>query len=276
MTRLLALLALTSLAAQAQTTAQRTLDGDPWCARDLGGRHAERPARACEVREALLPATALDLDATPDGSVTVRRWDRPDVLVRARVLASAPSADDARRSVRGTRLQVDRGTVRARAPGRGDGARWTTVSFEVFAPRRTRLTVRTLNGAIQIHGIEGEIRARAVNGAVALAGVGGDVRVETVNGPVSVALEDGPWSGAGLAVQTTNGSVSLSLPGGFSGDLSARTQVGRIALAGLDVARLDRQQGRWAGDRVTARLGRGGPPVRVATTNGSVSIRGVR
>ena len=256
-------------------TASRTLDADPWCTRDRGGDYgAGRRAQACEVREVLLSAAALDLDGTPNGSVTVKRWDRPDVLVRARVRAYARTEADARQSVRATRLQAERGTVRAVLPraGRPDGSPWTTVSYEVFAPRRTSLAVRTQNGAISVHGLDGGVRLRALNGAIALADVGGDVQAETVNGAVSVSLSDG-WSGDGIRVQTVNGAVSLSLSQGVSADLEAQTRVGRIALAGLDVTGLDRERGRYMGDRVEARLGRGGAPVQLATTNGSISIR---
>ena len=280
MVRLTVLLLATALAAQAQPGSNaRTLSGDAWCTRDLDGNGPDgRRAQACEVREVLISATALDLNGSPNGSVTVKRWDRPDVLVRARVLAYARDAGTARRSVRDTRIETAGGAIRARTP-RGDQG--TTVSFEVFAPRRTGLAVQTQNGAVSVYGLTSGVRVRAVNGSVALAEVGGDVQVQTVNGAVSVAVGD-VWTGRSLQIKTTNGSVSLTLPPDISANLDAQTRVGRIALAGLDVAALDRQRAGvdrrsgWTGDRVQARLGRGGSPVRVATTNGSISIRQAR
>ena len=269
-------LALTLLAAGASAQSSRTLTGDPWCENN-GYADADR-VRVCEVRETLTTADQLDLDAQPNGAVHVTRWDRPDVLVRAVVAAYARDDAEARAVLAGVRIQVDGGRVRAEPPpgGWGQGERYATVSFDVFAPRDTDLAVKTMNGAVRVDGVQGDIRVQALNGAVTLAGVGGDVQVRAVNGAVSAAL--GPtWDGRGLDVQTTNGAIVLALPAGFSGDLSAQTQVGRIGLSGLDdVAGLDRQQGRWVGDRLTARLGDGGPPVTVATTNGGISIRQAR
>ena len=282
MTRPLALLSVVALAAATAASAQpsRTLTDDPWCER--GGYVDAGRVRVCEVRETLTTADRLDLDGQPNGAVQVTRWDRPDVLVRAVVVGYARDDAAAREVLAGVRVRVDGGRVRAVPPSGGwyrDG-RYASVSFDVFVPRETGLDIRTQNGAVRVDGVRGDVRINALNGAVALAGVGGDVRVETVNGSVSVALGEGPWAGAGLDVRTVNGGVALALPAGFSGDLSAETRVGRIALSGLDVTQLDRdatrQRGRWMGDRLTARLGAGGPPVRVATTNGGVAIRGVR
>lgn len=281
MTRLLLLALLTSVAACAVATAasaqpSRTLPDDPWC--EQGGYADNGRVRVCEVRETLTAAGRLDLDGQPNGSIHVTRWDRDDVLVRAVVVAYGRDDAAAREVLAGVRVRVDGGEIRADPPPGGwtrDG-RFASVSFDVFAPRDTDLDVQTMNGAVQIDGIRGDVQVQSLNGAVALAGVGGDVVVQAVNGSVSVALDDA-WSGRGLSVRTTNGAVVLALPAGFSGDLSAQTQVGRIGLSGLDrVAGLDRQRGRWMGDRLTARLGDGGPPVTVATTNGGVSIRQAR
>ena len=45
-------------------------------------------ARHCEIRELSLPSIGrLNIDASPNGGVTVKGWTRGDVLVRARVEA---------------------------------------------------------------------------------------------------------------------------------------------------------------------------------------------
>ena len=275
MTRRLLPLALLGAALLTAASAQpsRTLPDDPWC-QSAGYTDADR-VRACEVRETLTAAARLDLDGQPNGSVHVTRWDRDDVLVRAVVVAYAPDEAAAREVLGGVRVRVDGGDVRAQAPVGGwylDG-RFASVSFDVFAPRDTDVVVQTTNGAVRVDGIRGDVEVRSLNGAVALAGVGGGVRVRAVNGAVRVDLDE-RWDGRGLDVETTNGAVVLGLAPEFSGELSARTRVGRIGLSGLDnVAHLDRQRGRWMGDRVTARLGTGGPRVTVATTNGGISIR---
>ena len=271
MTRLLALaLAVLPLAALSQPS--RVLPEDPWCE-----QVADRTAgtvRACEVREAVIRAAALDVSAEPNGSVAVTRWDRDDVLVRAVVVGYARDRASAERLVDQTRVRIDGGRVRTEPPpgGWSDDGRLATVSLQVFAPRATGVTARTTNGSVEVTGIEGTLRVAAVNGSVRLVDVNGDVRARTVNGSVAVALSGPAWAGRGLDAETTNGSVALTVPRGFSADLSAQTQMGRIATGGL-VADADRQRGRGMGDRVAARLGDGGPPVRLTTVRGGVSVQ---
>ena len=266
---------LLSLLAVAVVQAQpsRTLADDPWCEVD----HSDDLARSCEVREYMVRADDLDLDATPNGSVSVKRWDRSDVLVRARVEAYAHSEDRARELRDEVEVEVDEGHIRADT--NADGSRRSEgsgVSYEVFAPRQTGLSIRTQNGSAVVHGIDGDVDVESVNGSISLSDMAGSVFATSVNGSVSVELSGGTWAGSGLAARTTNGSVLLKVPSGFSADLHARTQVGRIALTGLDVARHDRRRGRQVGDQIETRIGRGGAPVELTTVNGSVRIEQVR
>lgn len=260
-------LALLLLAACA--TAQphhRTLTDDAWCDdRDPGQE------RACEVRETVLEARRLDLDAAPNGGIAVKTWDRPDVLVRARVSASARTRAEAERRVAQARVVVDGGRVRTDLPETRDG--WVSVSYEVFAPRDTDLALRAVNGGVSVEGVHGDIDARTVNGGIALRDVAGEVVARTTNGGVDVALDGAAWDGDGLEVETTNGGISMTVPRDFSAHLDARTEVGRISASGLSIPEADRRPGRWTGDRVTTTLGRGGAPLRLVTRNGGVSIR---
>lgn len=148
MLRLLpALLLMVAACAAAQPS--RTLVGDDWChgvQRDAAGR-----AVACEVRETLLPAAAPTIDIDMDGLdiCGTHVWDRPDVLVRVRVVGRAASQDAAERLIRSAQTVVDaqRGGLRvARPPGSGD----VGFTVRVFAPRGTGVTLRTPNGTTVI------------------------------------------------------------------------------------------------------------------------------
>ena len=97
--------------------------------------------------------------------------------------------------------------------------------------------------------------------------VAGTVRARTTNGGVDVSLSGDRWTGSGLELQTTNGSIELSVPSAFSADLSARTVNGSIR-TDFPVT----VQGR-IGRSVEAQIGGGGPPVRLATTNGAIDLR---
>jgi len=271
MLRLTPLLLLLAACATAQPS--RTLSDDAWCDDGVWNGDGTRET-VCEVRETVISARRLAVDAAPNGGVEVRAWDRPDVLVRARVSASARRQSEAQRLVEQTTVQIANGQIRSVTPRVDDG--WTSVSYEIFAPRRTDLTLRTVNGGLTVDGIYGSVNAQAVNGGIVLHEVAGAVQAQTTNGGVSVALAGDAWDGEGLSVESTNGGISISLPEGYSAELAAQTRMGRISTDGLALLNEQRDRGQWTGDEIRGTLGRGGALLRASTTNGGVSIRQVR
>ena len=272
--RLLAL-GLFSIAAAASACAQptsvaRTLTADPWCDETRRG-WTDREV-ACEVREQVVQARALDVAAHVNGAVTVKEWDRDDVLVRARVSAAAPTQAEAERLVRRTSVASAGGHIRAETPRTRGRRAYAGVAFEIFAPRHLSLRASVVNGPLTVHGLRGRIEAETANGPVTLDGVGGDVSVDAANGPVSITLGS-RWAGRALRVGAANGPVTLDVPRGLSARVEAETANGRIRAQGLDVSQLDRQRGRYVGETLTATLGRGGPLLSLETANGPITLR---
>jgi len=224
----------------------------------------------CEIREETLAGSMpLDVDASPNGGIRVRGWDRNETLVRARVVAYARTEGDARSLASEVRVTTTGGRVRADGPDNGRNESWS-VSFDVQVPRNAQLTLNTVNGGISINDFRGTARFRARNGGVSLAQIGGDIRGETVNGGVNVDLSGDRWDGAGLDVETRNGGVRMSLPSGYSAELETGTVNGGlridfpVTVQGLITGRQNR--------RIMTTLGSGGPRIRAITTNGGVTI----
>ena len=87
------------------------------------------------------------------------------------------------------------------------------------------------------------------------------------NGGVNVEMSGDRWRGVGLDAQTVNGGVNLSLPLNYSAKILASTQNGGM-----------RSEFPVTGDsrhskNLEFNVGSGGPPIRIATRNGGVSIR---
>ena len=263
--RPLALLLAFATAACAQPA--RTLDADAWCDRDTW--HGDRP-HACEVREAMTAADRVDLHVL-NGSVTVKAWDRTDVLVRSRVTASAPTQARADRLVRETTVTVDGGVVRAELSRDDDS--WSSVSHEVYAPRGTDFELNATNGPVSVYDHDGTIRVSATNGPIHATNLSGDVRLEATNGPVDVELDGPTWRGAGLAVQAHNGPVTLGVPRDYSARVRASTEMGRISTEGVRLDETSRDRGRYTGDALEGQLGRGGPTLSLEAVNGPVRLR---
>lgn len=267
----LLVLPLALAACASAQTSQRTLPDDDWCneARRSAG-YGSLPAVDCEVREVLLSGGRLGVTGQ-NGGIRVRQWDRSDVLVRARVVGRARDVDDAGRLVSATRIGVDGREVEAATPRTRDGS--VSVEYEVFAPRRTDLALRTQNGGVAVEGIEGRLEARTQNGGISLRDVAGDVVARTQNGGIQVGLGGSGWRGSGLDLETTNGGIQIAVPRDYSADLVASTRTGRISTPGLDLRDADRERGRYVGDRVEGRIGSGGPRLSATTTNGGITIR---
>jgi DUF4097 and DUF4098 domain-containing protein YvlB len=133
-------------------------------------------------------------------------------------------------------------------------------------PRRFDLELESHNGSLGVSGVSGAIDLRATNGSVALSDVGGDVHAHTQNGSLNVQLGGKRWDGPGLDAETHNGSVRVRIPDDYSARLETHTVNGSLRTDFPETV-----QGRFSRD-LTLPLGSGGAPIRVTTTNGSVTI----
>ncbi len=240
-------------------------DQDDWCSREHRGRYDR--GWYCEVRELeVAPGGGpLSVDGGTNGGISVEGWDRDRIHVRARVWAHARHDDDARSLVSEVRVDAAATRIRADGPKNGRHESWG-VSYDIKVPRRMDLDLETTNGGISVAEVSGSIEFRATNGGVSLDGLSGDVHGSTTNGGLKVQLTGFEWNGAGLDVHTTNGGVKVFIPEDYNADFETGTTNGSLSVGFPIVVqgRIDRQ--------FRTRLGRGGAPVRVMTTNGGVVI----
>jgi len=227
---------------------------------------SDRPSH-CEIRELSVPmvGNALSVDATPNGGISVRGWDRADIQVRARVTANAETQQEADALAADVRVLTDGGRIRSEGRA-SDGRGGWSVSFEVMAPAQHGLTLRTKNGGITVKGVHADIDMETANGGITLSDVNGEVRGRTTNGGVQIDLSGDAWVGQGLDVQTHNGGIRLSVPDGYSARLEAGTSNGgvRCDFPVTVQGTIDRD--------LSVDLGRGGVPLKIRTVNGGVSI----
>jgi hypothetical protein len=223
----------------------------------------------CEIKEQTLPAGrgTLNVDARTNGGIRVRGADRNDILVRARIRAAALTEAEAREIAAQVRVETG-GQIRAEGPSLAHNRNWD-VSYEIFVPRRTDMSLETYNGGISITDVTGRIEFDAHNGGVHLQNLAGSVRGQTINGGLSIRLTGSRWEGETLDVETTNGGISLMIPDNYS----ARLETGTVN-GSLNVSYPLTLQGRINTKRLSVDLGSGGAPVRVVTTNGGVVIKG--
>lgn len=239
-----------------------------WCAN--AGNDDRRSETFCEVRE-LTPGRLTSLEATgnPNGSIRVTGGSRQDVRIQARVVAHGDSMDEARAMAKDVRIAVEGGRLVTGGPNTR-GRRYWQVSYRIETPRNIDLTMDTANGSLDISNVNGRVRATSSNGSVRLSEMAGDVQARTSNGSVNVTLSGTTWEGAGLEATTSNGSVRAEVPDNYNARLVASTSNG-----GLNIDFPVTIQGRISGRNPTidAPIGKGGPTIRLESSNGSISVR---
>ena len=228
----------------------------------------EGRARHCEVKEQTIGATGgtLNVDGRQNGGVSVKGWERGDVLVRYRIQTQAATQAEADNLASQVRVTTAGGQIRADGPEQGDNSHWS-VSYEIFVPRQSNLSLRTHNGGIGISDVRGQINFEAQNGGVALKRLGGNVTGQTVNGGLAVELNGSTWEGEGLNVKTTNGGLAVSIPDNYSAHLETGTVNGGFIVS-PSIAEVKRGT-----KELSLNLGSGGTKLRIYTTNGGVSIK---
>lgn len=235
---------------------------------DCGWEGHDDEVRFCTVRERGMGGVKkLDVDPGVNGGVRIIGWSRDSTFIRARVDANASSESAAKAMADQVKIDISGGRIRVSGPRRRDNTPWA-VTFVIHVPVRTDVAVTTENGPVDVDGVSGEIHLSATNGPVSLFRLGGNVVARAGNGPLTVDLEGRTWSGKGLDAETTNGPVMLAIPEGYSAQLETGTINGPLSVEVPMTVTL----GRNGNGRLNATLGKGGPPVRVVTTNGPATI----
>jgi DUF4097 and DUF4098 domain-containing protein YvlB len=229
--------------------------------------HSDRLLSHCEMKEQTLPATAaISVDGRQNGGVSIKGWERNEILARARIQTAAPTQAEADALAQQITIQTTGAKIFANGPENRRDYYWS-VSYEVFVPRRSDLSLTAHNGGISISDVQGRLDFTTNNGGVALRRVGGTVHGGTTNGGLSIELTGDRWDGEELDVKTTNGGISMSVPENYSAHLETGTVNGNLSID-FPVS----VQGRITRE-LAVNLGSGGPTIRAMTTNGGVRVK---
>jgi hypothetical protein len=141
-----------------------------------------------------------------------------------------------------------------------------TVNYRLLVPPTIDVEVRTINGAIALHGVDGELNVSSVNGGIDIATAGRhELVATTVNGAVRARFLSG-FQGATL--KTVNGEVSAFLPesASFGCDLS---QVNGDFEASFPLSIHSTPGSR----RVSGTVNGGEHELRITTVNGDIELK---
>jgi hypothetical protein len=141
------------------------------------------------------------------------------------------------------------------------------VEWMVRVPAGVGLSARTINGAIEAHGLASDVEALTINGSVVISTTGW-AEAATMNGSIDATLGNAEWQGA-LDYRTMNGDITVRLPARANVDLHAESLGGGRVTADVPLE-LTTHLRRL---KATGRMGRGGRDLYLGVTHGSVSIR---
>lgn len=206
-----------------------------------------------------------------NGSIDVQPSGGQSVEVIARKAAKGPSPDAARQALERIEIVEDaspsRVRIETRLPRRSGlmGGSNGQVRYIVKVPAGADVSFTTVNGAVEVAGLDGRVRLATTNGGIKAREIGGAIDASTTNGGVDVELTRVTEPGVNLSC--TNGGIKLRLPSDAKASISASTTNGGIDTDGLslDVARSSRR-------RLDGRLNGGGATISLEGTNGGIRI----
>lgn len=156
-------------------------------------------------------------------------------------------------------------------------------TLRLHVPRRASLRLSTVNdGDITVRGVEGDLELQNTNGSITALDVAGAVVAHTVNGGVKVVLGRVDPKAA-MSFSSLNGDVDVTLPADVRADLRMRSDNGEI-YSDFDVAltpgSAEVRQGRSGPSyrleverEMRGRVNGGGPEIALRTFNGDILLR---
>jgi hypothetical protein len=204
-----------------------------------------------------------------NGPVEARTWDRDYVRVTAVKSGSSRRVKETqiRTSQRGDEIKIETVTTHRHHSFFGTlfgGSDLAHVSYQLFLPAETQLSLTTVNGSVEAEDRKGRLRVETVNGHAEVRRSGGEARVETVNGRIKfTALA--PLSDTRL--ETVNGSIDADIPDGTA--LHYRLETINGSLEAGD----SHYHGHSFGSKeMEGDLNGGGPRFSAETVNGSIRL----
>jgi DUF4097 and DUF4098 domain-containing protein YvlB len=219
----------------------------------------------------LTPGGRVELDNI-NGDVHISTWDGNEVKVDAVKYADRKDRLDE------ARIEIDSGkdylSIRTKYPDHDLTFNWGShnnpagVEYTLTVPRTVSLDeIKLINGALDVTGVSGEVRASCINGKLEAHNLSGRAELSTINGHLDARFDQ--LSSSSIELKSVNGSVELTIPSDSKAEIEASTVSGGIENDfGLHV-----NHHRFVGHDLRGELGNGGPHVKLENVNGHIEIR---
>jgi hypothetical protein len=129
------------------------------------------------------------------------------------------------------------------------------------------LEIDTSNGRVLVESHGGALRIDTSNGAVVVTDQAGETTIDTSNGSITLTLR--PDATGPVVLDTSNSSISLTIGPAFAGSMTVRTSNGSISIHDPVGTVRTREIGKSRAEFI---IGADGPPSRLITSNGRISL----
>jgi len=214
---------------------------------------------------------------TLNGAIVVKAYNGADIIVEAGSHSAPGSGGMHRLDVpRGLRIEEEDNVIKVHAEPN------LREPLTLTVPAETSVNLHTLNGALSVEGLRGEVDADTLQGRIELTGISGTVVAHSLNGPIHVTMDRVDPSKP-LSFSSLNGSIDVTLPADVKASLKFKTMRSdiysdfEIALGGAGAM----EKGNSGGLRYRLRFDNnfegvihgGGVPASFYTLHGTIYLR---
>ncbi|MBN2089516.1 hypothetical protein JW964_07875 [candidate division KSB1 bacterium] len=192
------------------------------------------------------------------------------IEIRGEKIVASESNADAEANLKNLDIQVVKSRemlqVKTIQPENTHGRNYT-VNYELYVPIHVSVSIKNINGLIEVDSLQNEVYVSLVNGNISLDDIEGNVDVGVTNGQIAAQVTI-PSRGK-VNLQTTNGAISLNIPQATSADLYAAVTNGNIKTSNLSLQNVNQ-----SATSLKARLGTGNGSINLKTVNGNIQMSG--
>lgn len=142
----------------------------------------------------------------------------------------------------------------------------TSVEYHVKVPAGAEVKFRTVNGGIEVTGLQGRTTLETTNGGVTTRNVGGQLHASTTNGGLDIDMSTVP--DGGVKLDFVNGGLKMRMPREAKATISATITNGGISAGDLPIETTGENTRR----RLEGRLNGGGARIQIGGTNGGITL----
>ena len=164
--------------------------------------------------------------------------------------------------VSGGRIRIETKVARTSGFSFSSGV---NVEYRVKVPAGAEARFATVNGGVEVTGLEGHVVAETTNGGVTTRNVSGQLEASTTNGGLDIDLLRMP--AGGVKLECVNGGIKVRLPRDAKASISAS-----ITNGGIEVQDLPIDKGESSRRRLEGQMNGGGPRLEAGGVNGGIRL----